>query len=352
MKTKIIYISGNETFEMADIRAAFDEVRATLGLDKNTVLFGVPVDEDDSLAKTNTESDSFTKDDAEINQTYQEPVIEEKTIEAQPAPVEKQEPVKTPRKRKTSVPAAEKANENIDNKKEDDKKVIPILSILSSGPAEAEPEIAQEEPEVEETVQEEFSEPEDDVVDTIAIEEEPFDEIQEEDDIEDNFSTEPVAEIDDSVEDESEEILLDDSEEFMEDSDFVEDSEPLHAEQGNSTEKTLEELLESMTPLREDKKENEIPSGFGTEDVEFSSDNDATLEQLANEFAETQETIVVKNNNESHGKIGKLKNILPFKKAKKEDPGVMGDLFGWAGIAANDEDITIPDFFTNAVSKK
>ena len=32
MKTKIIYISGNETFEMADIRAAFEEVRATLNL--------------------------------------------------------------------------------------------------------------------------------------------------------------------------------------------------------------------------------------------------------------------------------------------------------------------------------
>ena len=50
MKTKIIYISGNEVFDMADIRAAFEEVRMALNLDKTTVLFGVPVDEDDALA--------------------------------------------------------------------------------------------------------------------------------------------------------------------------------------------------------------------------------------------------------------------------------------------------------------
>lgn len=50
MKTKIIYISGNEVFDMADIRAAFDEVRSTLGLGKDTVMFGVPVDSDDALA--------------------------------------------------------------------------------------------------------------------------------------------------------------------------------------------------------------------------------------------------------------------------------------------------------------
>ncbi len=30
----------------------------------------------------------------------------------------------------------------------------------------------------------------------------------------------------------------------------------------------------------------------------------------------------------------------------------MGDLFGWAGVAANDEDFSIPGFFTTAASKK
>jgi hypothetical protein len=52
------------------------------------------------------------------------------------------------------------------------------------------------------------------------------------------------------------------------------------------------------------------------------------------------------------GKIGKLKNILPFKKARHDDSGLMGDLFGWAGVAANDEDFTIPGFFTNATSNQ
>ena len=52
MKTKIIYISGNEIFAMADIRAAFDEVRTALGLASDTVLFGVPVDAADAITQT------------------------------------------------------------------------------------------------------------------------------------------------------------------------------------------------------------------------------------------------------------------------------------------------------------
>ena len=81
-------------------------------------------------------------------------------------------------------------------------------------------------------------------------------------------------------------------------------------------------------------------------------DTDATLAQLANEFAAAQDKIVSIEKPESQGKIGKLKNILPFKKAKRDDSSLMGDLFGWAGIAANDEDFSIPGFFTNAASKK
>ena len=52
MKTKIIYISGNELFDIADIRAAFEEVRAALSLDNDTILFGVPVDKEDALDTT------------------------------------------------------------------------------------------------------------------------------------------------------------------------------------------------------------------------------------------------------------------------------------------------------------
>ena len=122
-------------------------------------------------------------------------------------------------------------------------------------------------------------------------------------------------------------------------------------------EKTLEELLESMTPLGEDEKVvpqpvvNFEPSIDSEPAQTPNEDSDATLELLATEFAESADKIVAPTKNETRGKIGKLKNILPFKKAKRDDSGIMGDLFGWAGVA-NDEDFTIPGFFANASSKK
>ena len=125
-------------------------------------------------------------------------------------------------------------------------------------------------------------------------------------------------------------------------------------------EKTLEELLESMTPLGEDEENVDIATTpvvteaeptIETDVVQPQSkttddDTDATLELLANEFAESADKMVAPKT-DTRGKIGKLKNILPFKKAKRDDSGIMGDLFGWAGVA-NDEDFTIPGFFANA----
>ena len=129
-------------------------------------------------------------------------------------------------------------------------------------------------------------------------------------------------------------------------------------------EKTLEELLESMTPLGEDEQQTpmvdidthtndmDIPTELPEQtDSAESDDTDATLELLANEFAASADEIATPAKPETRGKIGKLKNILPFKKAKRDDSGIMGDLFGWAGVA-NDEDFTIPGFFANASSKK
>ena len=115
-----------------------------------------------------------------------------------------------------------------------------------------------------------------------------------------------------------------------------------------ASEKTLEELLESMTPLREDIHDDTPKANTKKQDDEI----DATLEHLASEFAENQDKVPSPKKSSERGKIGKLKNILPFKKIKRDDSGIMGDLFGWAGIAANDEDFTIPGFFTNAASKK
>ncbi len=112
-----------------------------------------------------------------------------------------------------------------------------------------------------------------------------------------------------------------------------------------------------MTPLRED---HGAPQESATADeavdmgAEYEApetDTDATLEQLAAEFADTQDKIAAPAPAPTHGKIGKLKNILPFKKARRDDTGLMGDLFGWAGVAANDEDFSIPGFFTTAAKK-
>ena len=115
----------------------------------------------------------------------------------------------------------------------------------------------------------------------------------------------------------------------------------------------LEKLLSAMTPLQEDVIEDTVTSEPIAEPIEEPEDIsvDATLEQLATEFAETQDKIATESKSSSRSKIGKLRNILPFKQSKHKDQG-FGDLFGWAGTAANDEDFSVPGFFTNVASKK
>jgi hypothetical protein len=111
-----------------------------------------------------------------------------------------------------------------------------------------------------------------------------------------------------------------------------------------------------MTPLREDVTAPDMvdasPDVGDNADILSPDETDATLAQLATEFVQNEDKIPVAPKPETSGKIGKFKNILPFKKAKREDSGLMGDLFGWAGVAANDEDFSIPGFFTQAASKK
>ena len=117
-------------------------------------------------------------------------------------------------------------------------------------------------------------------------------------------------------------------------------------------EKTLEELLETMTPLGEDAEKTDDATTETDGSVKTTTDTpvtdtedtDVALEKLATEFFENQDKIETPIKPAGRGKIGKLKNILPFKKAKREDSGLMGDLFGWAGVAANDDDFTMPGF--------
>ncbi len=318
MKTKIIYISGNEVFEMAQIRAAFEEVRGALGLGTDTILFGVPVDADDALASVATTTTQAITE-TQIIETIEAPTSEiidapeikiEETQEPEPIPeIVSEEAIVEP----VAEPIVEPISEIAEETESD--KIIPILSILSANDEE-EPSVV--EPEVTPTIE----------------------------------AIEPVSEPDDTGNIDALTVSIDD---------VVTDDAPV-AER----EKTLEELLESMTPLGEDIISDEpdaniIPEqmiedtdteNFSVSMTDDMADTDATLAQLANEFAQTQDKIPESPKPSGNGKIGKLKNILPFKKAKRDDSGLMGDLFGWAGIAANDEDFSIPGFFTGVAGQK
>lgn len=315
MKTKIIYISGNEVFDMNDIRAAFEEVRTALNLDKTTVLFGVPVDEDDAGLTDNKTVENIapvveeTKTIETITETPVETVIDEiipeedyasdepvaetieETIEEtneEIKPVEKQKKRGRPRKEAVMTEPVEEIVEDTLETVEDTEKVIPILSVL--GGKETAEETSQE--------------------------------------------IEVIPEISDTKDEETIEIQAD---EISSDDSIDED------------EADLEKLLSAMTPLAEDiteskdSVENIEESIDGNEDVSV----DATLEQLATEFVENQDKISAENKPSSRSKIGKLRNILPFKQSKHKDQN-FGDLFNWGGIAANDEDFSVPGFFTAA----
>ena len=309
---------------MAQIRAAFEEVRSALGLDNDTILFGVPVDQDNALGNTVTEPVNIQAEPeaAVIDEVIvQEPEVEQ--VEEEPEILPESSPIIDEVETTEIISEPEDIAQETESQPEqhdcETDTVIPILSILSTNEAEAEVATAEKE----ETVEEEMS--------TIA---EP---LQESELVIDNSDTLTVS-IDDIVADEAPVV---------------------------EQEKTLEELLESMKPLDEDMLvqdeaiSQDSPDMADEENADFSismtddaTDTDATLAQLANEFAQAQDKIPESPKPSSNGKIGKLKNILPFKKAKRDDSGLMGDLFGWAGIAANDEDFSIPGFFTGAVGQK
>ena len=340
MKTKIIYISGSEIFEMADVRAALEEVRSALNLSRDTVLFGVPVDAESAFVA----SDTVAKADvaAPAIDTVVAPVVEEVVaapvaeiapiVAAEEAPVEAPDPEiiedtvveeiapqpeEAPKKRatRTRKTVAKAKKEEIAPVAEEvaapvaESAPIPILSVLAS---KAE--------------------------DTVTPDAAPVA------DTEDEQADAPVADV---VTEIKEEIVV----ETVALDDIITDEAPVDA-----GEKTLEELLESMKPLREDVPKETIATDEVADDdfepIDMSADTDATLEQLAAEFAQNEDKIGEAPKQGGRGKIGKLKNILPFKKAKRDDNGLMGDLFGWAGIAANDDDFAIPGFFTTAASKK
>lgn len=355
MKTKIIYISGGEIFDMNDIRSAFEQVRGALSLGDDTVLFGVPVDRADALAGTVSES---TVDAVAVSADAEpEPVspiaVSEITVtpvidEVEPAVMEAQTDITqdmTP-----SEPVEQVAVKKTRGRPKSAKKKVvedePVAEIPEPAP------VSEEAPNVTSILSVLTSKSDSDIADSTK-----------ETEIADTVVTDTTSvieeELAEDIQDENINIDINNDDNAIEY--MVVESAP-----AATTEKTLEQLLESMTPLREDIEhdivvEDEAPApDFDTFDEDISDDHisqtsadtDATLEQLATEFAENQDKIAIAPKTENQGKIGKLKNILPFKKARRDDSGLMGDLFGWAGVAANDEDFAIPGFFTNAASKK
>ena len=339
MKTKIIYISGNEIFDMNDIRAAFEEVRNALNLDKTTVLFGVPVDCDDAgFATTTTNLQPIetttviqeTEPVAEITEiteeepeTLEEPDIqpeiaeteiisqEEEIIEkpikkrGRPRKVVVQEPTDT-EQIESDTPALKDETDN------EEEKVVPILSVLSTKDDDQQTQTE------EENIEASTDTPDEPVViEQVSV------------------TSQEINIIHEISENESEQTDVEQT--------FDQD------EEADNDEESLEKLLSAMTPLQEDALEKPIPEAPVAQPEDVSVD--ATLQQLASEFAENQDKISAENKSSSRSKIGKLRNILPFKQSKHKDQG-LGDLFGWAGIAANDEDFSVPGFFTNVASKK
>ena len=317
MKTKIIYISGAEIFDTADVRAALDEVRTALSLPSDTILFGVPVDCDDALT-----------------------TIEKPTICTDSTP-------DTPKNIVENIPSPQPEIQLIiDTKptpKTDDAPVIPILSVLGTNheSTESDTPVADMVSPVETN--------DATITESVVTNVESTEQIYDDTDDNIDLGVTPAAD--------AEIIHMDTESDTM--SDMLNADAPV-----TNTEKTLEQLLKSIAPLREDigftapTDDTLDQAPVDTDNTPIAadsmgeSDTDATLNQLANEFVQTQDKIVTTPKATTHGKIGKLKNILPFKKARREDTGIMGDLFGWAGIAANDEDFSIPGFFTSAGGKK
>ena len=340
MKTKIIYISGAEIFNIKDVHDAFDTVRRELGLNQDTILFGVPVDAEDALAGTNNVGAAEVVHEEQpvinVEQDIVEPIVEQESIvqDIVDEPImENIVPEKKQKKTKKKIependfiPTEVKSGEETSQKEE----IIPILSVLGGEvQTVSEPELVDEAPDDDKYL------------------------------TDDNFEDEPVKKTEETVLD-SVDDLADtpvDTEVFNDidiqvDIPTVEPEPTTVVNNEDDDDIQLEKLLQSVQSLHEDKEEFEVAEPELKVIDTVPDETDATLEKLANEFAENQDKIVNTTKSTTRtGRIGKLKNILPFKKAKHNDSSLMGDLFGWAGVAANDEEFGIPEFFPTAVKK-
>lgn len=319
MKTKIIYISGNELFDMADIRNAFEEVRSALSLGSDTILFGVPVDNDDA----------FVQPDAPTPENESVIDVDEQDVDIAPIQSPKVVPItRATATKKVVKPVEEPVEEMVEESIEEIKDVEPDENIDLSEPIEINQESDADIPDSAD------DNPDEHVIPILSVL-----------GSENKEPTDVDTEIEPAVENEPAEIT---ETETVTISDMIADDIPT-----NEPEKTLEELLERITPLGEDAEKQVTPAPAPTQPEpkkaskknKSDDDTDATLEKLATEFFENQDKIGVPEKPASRSKMGKLKNFIPFHPKKQEANSLMGDLFGWAGVAANDDDFTIPGFF-------
>lgn len=332
MKTKIIYISGSEIFDMQDVRSAFETVRRELGLAQDTILFGVPVDADDALDAKQDSNVCDTTKQVEIPQDnvpepVSEPVVEVCSPLAQEMPVEK-EIEKPKRTRKTATKKSVATTEVMESGATATDTVVPILSVLGRDT------VATSNEQISPLDDDATSDMMDDNVDLASI----------------TDATEPVIDIaGDDILDAEPQFEIGVPSDFV-DTDINEEipvTTPEFATVSDADD-GLEKLLQSVQSLHEDEHQT-AELHVVENDID---ETDATLEKLANEFAENQDKIVNTTKGVARGgRIGKLKNILPFKKAKHNESGLMGDLFGWAGVAANDEEFGLPEFFPTVAKK-
>lgn len=347
MKTKIIYISGGEIFNMSDVRNAFETVRRELGLGMDTVLFGVPVDAEDALggkfesaqlenADTDAMRHAVENHDILPDVDSVAPIVEEpKAKRTKKKSVAKT--VKTDDTPDTVAVVAESDKNTQTAGKNSGDTVIPILSILANDAAKDATETSDVLEKTDVNINIDMD---------IPVDVTPDDDVY--------FQDENVA--DNTIDN----VNVSDTSATRTEVSF--DAADIDGEiqtiapqtttilDSDDDDNQLEKLLQSVQSLHEDEKiiEDKVSDKNSTD----FDETDATLEKLANEFAENQDKIVNTTKSSTRGgRIGKLKNILPFKKVKHNDSGLMGDLFGWAGVAANDDDFAIPEFFPTAAKK-
>ncbi|MCL2737814.1 MAG: hypothetical protein FWE17_03055 [Alphaproteobacteria bacterium] len=309
MKTKIIYISGGEVFSPAEIRAAFDEVRAALQIGKDTIMFGVSVDE--NILEVRDAAPNVIED-----KIIKFPAPAEEAVEEKPAVADKPKPK---RKKKESVipgreaspesemtpeitpvpaPATQSLNRGgTQSAKTDGEGVAPILSVIGA-----------------------VSEPDEDYRGQVSC-------AQGVEDIRSLRDAAPMESIEDI---------------FNGISPIAEDNRV----DITSTDENEDILEACIHPAKSSISPGPGESAPGEDIQPLQADDDAALYQLASEYVAAQDTLPAEDAPKL-GRINKLKNVLPFKKKEKAESSLLGDLFGWAGVAANDEadGFSMPDFF-------